>query len=160
MSANRTQLAYQEAAVRNASAVELVIMLYDILVRDLHGAIDAMQGGNIEGRTGKLKHGFLVLQQLEGTLNRDEGGELASNMSRFYSMLRSQMMKAQIQQDPGVLRELVQLLFGVREAWVEVSSRTTAPSEIARAQNSSPAHKPAPNPAHDSEQIQTARWKA
>jgi flagellar protein FliS len=160
MSANRTQLAYQEAAVRNASAVELVIMLYDILVRDLHGAIGALDGGDIEGRTGKLKHGFLVLQQLEGTLNLDEGGELASNMSRFYSMLRSQMMKAQIQQDPGVLRELVQLLCGVREAWVEVSRRTTVPSEIARAQNSSPAYKPAAHPAHDSEQIQTASWKA
>ena len=26
----------------------------------------------------------------------DEGGELAANMSRFYSMLRAQMMKAQI----------------------------------------------------------------
>src|SRR5438445_2766392 len=103
MSANRTQLAYQEAAVRNASAVELVIMLYDILVRDLQGAIEAMEAGNIEGRTRKLKHGFLVLQQLEGTLNMDEGGELASQMSRFYSMLRGQMMNAQIQQDAEVL---------------------------------------------------------
>src|SRR5713101_2326412 len=120
MNARQTQLAYQEAAVRNASAVELVIILYDILARDLHSAIEAMEGCDIEMRSAKLKHGFLALQQLEGTLNMEEGGELATNMSRFYSMLRSQMMNAQIQQDPGVLRELVQLLFGVREAWVEV----------------------------------------
>ena len=74
MVANRNQLAYQEAAVRNANAIELVIMLYDILARDLHGAIEAMEAGNIEPRTAKLKHGFLVLQQLEGSLNMDEGG--------------------------------------------------------------------------------------
>ena len=52
--------------MRNASAIELVIMLYDILARDLHGAIDAMEAGNIELRSAKLKHGFLALQQLEG----------------------------------------------------------------------------------------------
>ena len=50
-------------------------MLYDILARDLHGAIEAMEAGNIELRSAKLKHGFLALQQLEGSLNMDEGGE-------------------------------------------------------------------------------------
>ena len=154
MSANRTQLAYQEAAVRSASAVELVVMLYDILARDLHGAIEAMEGGNIEGRTAKLKHGFLALQQLEGSLNLDEGGELISSLSRFYSMLRSQMMKAQIQQDPGVLRELIQLLFSVREAWVEVSGRLAVPSPAATLQSSTLR----PQPTRDA--VQTAGWKA
>ena len=104
MNAKRNQLAYQETAVRNASAIELVIMLYDILARDLHAAIEAMEAGNIELRTAKVKHGLLALQQLEGTLNMDEGGELATNMSRFYSMMRGQMLKAQIQQDGAVLR--------------------------------------------------------
>ncbi len=156
MNANRTQLAYQEAGVRNASAIELVITLYDILARDLHGAVEAMETGNIEVRTAKLKRGFLALQQLEGTLNMDEGRELARVMSGFYSMMRSQMMKAQVGQDPGVLRELVELLFSVREAWVEVSNRLVASSEAVVAQSSSPD----PKPSHDSEPVQTASWKA
>jgi flagellar secretion chaperone FliS len=153
MKANRNQLAYQEAAVRNASAIELVIILYDVLARDLHEAIEAMTGGDIEGRSAKLKHGLLVLQQLEGTLSMDEGGELATNMSRFYSMLRSQMMKAQIQQDEGILRELVQLLFSVREAWGELNQRLSASSEEVVAQTST-------TPADNSEQTQTTNWKA
>jgi flagellar secretion chaperone FliS len=126
MNAKRNQLAYQEAAVRNASALELVIMLYDILAHDLHAAIEAMHSGNIELRSAKLKHGFLVLQQLEGSLNMEEGGELATNMSRFYSMLRGEIMKAQVRQDAAVLEELVQLLFSVREAWVELNGRLAA----------------------------------
>jgi flagellar protein FliS len=156
MSANRTQLAYQEAAVRNASAVELVIMLYDILARDLQCAIEAMEAADIEARTAKLKHGFLALQQLEGTLNLEEGGDFATNLSRFYSMMRAQMMKAQTQQDPEILRELIQLLFSVREAWEEVNNRTVAGLE-AGAQDSTPASPHAPG---DSGQIQTASWKA
>lgn len=150
MNPNRTQVAYQEAAVRNANAIELVIMLYDILARDLHGAIDAMEAGNIETRSSKLKHGFLALQQLEGSLPIDEGGDLAAGMSRFYSMLRAQMMKAQVQQDSAILRELIQLLFSVREAWVELNNRQAPIPEVATA----PASTSAPT------QAQSASWKA
>jgi flagellar secretion chaperone FliS len=149
MTRQRHQLAYQEAAVRNASTVELVIMLYDILARDLHGAIEAMDTSNIEARTAKLKHGFLALQQLEGTLNLEEGGDFASNLSRFYSMTRAQMMKAQVQRDPEILQELIQLLFSVREAWVEVNNR---PAVAASAPM--PSSEPAPD------QVQSASWKA
>lgn len=154
MKTNTNQLAYQEAAARNASAIELVIMLYDILVRDLHGAIEAMEADNIEARTAKLKHGFLVLQQLEGTLPMDEDGDLAAGMSRFYSMLRAQMMKAQVEQDPEILQELIQLLFSVREAWVEVNSRPGVAAEVSMAPM--PSSKPTPEP----EQSQTGSWKA
>jgi len=150
MNPNRTQVAYQEAAVRNANAIELVIMLYDILARDLHGAIDAMEAGNIETRSSKLKHGFLALQQLEGSLPMEEGGDLATGMSRFYSMLRAQMMKAQVQQDPAILRELIQLLFSVREAWVELNNRQAAIPEV----DTAPASTSAPA------QAQSASWKA
>jgi flagellar protein FliS len=150
MNPNRTQVAYQEAAVRNANSIELVIMLYDILSRDLHGAIDAMEAGNIEARSAKLKHGFLGLQQLEGSLQMEEGGDLAVGMSRFYSMVRAQMMKAQVQQDPAILRELIQLLFSVREAWVEVNNRQIATTEVAIA----PASTSAP------EHALSASWKA
>jgi flagellar secretion chaperone FliS len=136
MIANRNQLAYQEAAVGNANAIELVVMLYDILARDLHAAIEAMEAGNIELRSARLKHGFLALQQLEGSLNMDES-EMATIMSRYYSMLRAQMMTAQTRQDAGVLRELVQLLFSVREAWVELNSRLTASAAQTAAQTAS-----------------------
>jgi flagellar secretion chaperone FliS len=156
MGAKQNQLAYQEAAVRNANAIELVIILYDILARDLHSAIEAMKAGDIELRSSKLKHGFLALQQLEGSLNLDEGGELEAIMSRFYSMLRGQMMKSQIQQDAGVLAELIELLFSVREAWAELNGRLSGSSQAAAEQTSLQMSKAAVG----SDEIQTVSWKA
>ena len=47
MSPNQTQNAYQQAAVQSASAIELVIMLYDVLARDLTDGITAQEAGNI-----------------------------------------------------------------------------------------------------------------
>jgi flagellar protein FliS len=155
MNSNRTQIAYQEAAARNANSVELVVMLYDILSRDLQGAIEAMESGNIELRTAKLKHGFLALQQLEGSMDLEQGGDFVSNLSRFYAMLRSQMMTAQIRKDPAVLRELIQLLFSVREAWTELNTRSTVSLEPLSAQNLTPVTAEA-----EPERFQTASWKA
>jgi flagellar protein FliS len=143
MSTLNNQLAYQEAAVRNAGPVDLIIIVYDVLARDLQKAIVAMDAGDIEARSRHIKHGFLALQQLEGTLDMEQGGDLATNMARFYTMLRGQMMKAQIEQDPAVLRELIQLVFSVREAWVEAKTKQTpAESQPSRPSQISPYDQP------------------
>ncbi len=125
MSPNQTQNAYQQAAVQSASAIELVIMLYDVLARDLTDGIAAQEAGNIESRTKALKHALLVLQQLEGSLDMNAGGELATSLARLYSMSRRQIMEAQAKQDPAILRQTLQLLQDAREAWVLVNGGST-----------------------------------
>ena len=150
MNTQNNQLAYQEAAVGNAGPIDLVVMLYDILARDLQRAIAAMEAGDIEARSKHIKHGFLALQQLDATLNMEEGGALATNMSRFYSMMRSQMMKAQIQKEPAVLQQLLQLLFSVREAWVEMKVKLSPGN-----QGSAPARSRSP---YDQPEARSASW--
>jgi len=150
MSTSNSQLAYQEAAVHNAGPIDLVIMLYDILARDLQRAIAAMEGGKIELRTKHLKHGFLVLQELEGTLDLERGGAFEANMSRFYSMMRKEMMRAQIQQDASVLREVIQMLFSVREAWVEVKTKES--------QSAMPPSRPRSASSYSEPEVRSASW--
>lgn len=117
----KNQLAYQEAAARDASVGELVITLHDILTRDLHAAISAIEAGNTETVAAKLKHGYLALARLEGALNIDQAG--TEKIARFYTMSREQMLNAQIQRDPAILRKLIGFVNDMREAWVEVNGR-------------------------------------
>ncbi|HSS98735.1 MAG TPA: flagellar protein FliS, partial [Terriglobales bacterium] len=72
----------------------------------------------------KLKHGYLALARLEGALDTEiEGTE---KIARFYTMSREQMLKAQVQRDPAILRQLIGFLNDMREAWVEVQGRENA----------------------------------
>jgi flagellar biosynthetic protein FliS len=120
----KNQLAYQEAAARDASVGELVITLHDILTRDLHAAISAIEAGDLETVAAKLKHGYLALARLEGALDLElEGTE---KIARFYKMSREQMLKAQAQRDPAILRQLIGFVNDMREAWVEVQGRENA----------------------------------
>jgi flagellar secretion chaperone FliS len=125
MTRNKTELTYLRAAVQNASAIGLVIVLYDVLIGDLKGAITAIAKNDIEERSRELKHAFLVLQQLEGSLDMENGGEAATNLSRFYSTLRCNILDAHAKVSTELLSRQIQLLFEVRGAWAQVDKQGT-----------------------------------
>jgi flagellar protein FliS len=154
MNPKRNQRAYLEAALREATPVELIIILHDILARDLQAAIAAMEAGDIEARCKELKHGFLVLAQLEGALNKEEGDEVAEKLSCFYAMARGQMLKAQMERDSKILGQLAGFVGDVRQAWMEVNSRQRP------AEGSSESSFPRAQAANELPATAASSWKA
>lgn len=124
MTRNSTELTYLRAAVQNASAVGLVIVLYDLLISDLRAAIAAIADNNIEQRSQELKHAFLVLEQMEQSLDMENGGDAAINLSRFYATLRRNLMDAHAQASPQLFTKQIELIFQVRGAWAQVDKPT------------------------------------
>jgi flagellar secretion chaperone FliS len=150
MNPKQAELSYRRAAVANASSVGLVITMYDLLVQDLTQAVNAFEKGDIEARSAVIKHAFLVLQQLQGSLNWEQGGEAAKNLSRFYSFLRGRIWEAHVKKDQQILREPIQLLLDVRRAWAQVDPA-----------NSRTATRPADAPVTPAEDEKTASdWTA
>src|ERR1017187_446628 len=135
MTRNNTELTYLRSAVQNASAVGLVIVLYDVLIGDLKGAIAAISNNDIEQRSKELKHAFLVLQQLEGSLDMENGEGAATNLSRFYSTLRSNILDAHAKVSTELLSRQIQLLFEVRAAWAQVDKQGTSELDSAISPN-------------------------
>lgn len=121
MNRNDITLSYREAAVHGAGQVELVVMLYDILFGDIRGAIAAIHAHNIETRTAEIKHALRVLEQLQGTLDFEQGGDAARNMDRLYSMVRAKLLEAHIKTSAEILRTQIEILTPIREAWKQVS---------------------------------------
>jgi flagellar protein FliS len=111
------RLAYREAAVRGASQVGLVIMLYNMLVEDVGRAISATRNGDAQVRSEELKHAFGVLEQLQGTLNMEQGGDAARNLDHFYSIIRAKLLEAHLKSSLELLQQQLALLVSVREAW-------------------------------------------
>lgn len=133
MKRTATERAYMTAAVENASAAGLVVILFDLLINDLKNAIVAMESGDIEKRTAELKHGFLVLQQLQESVDMENGGEAAVHFSSFYSAIRCRMLEAQLKQSSEILSRQIELLLEVRQAWQQVSTPSPAPPPISQA---------------------------
>ena len=129
MNVKNPRLAYREADVRSANSVELVIMLYDMLIEDIRGAIDALRENNVEKRGEELKHGMLVLQQLQGSLDLEQGGEAAVGLERFYTIVRGKLMEAHLKSSLELMGEQIRLLLEVRDTWREAAWQSPAQRE-------------------------------
>jgi flagellar protein FliS len=116
---------YREGAVRGASPVRLVICLYEQAIEDLRLAVIALERGDIEARTRGINHALMVIAQLQGSLDMERGGDVARNLSRFYSLVRAGLTEAQLKQSGRILEQQVSQLVLVHEAWLEVE-RVTA----------------------------------
>lgn len=131
MTNHTASLEYRRAATQQASVVGLVIALHDTLMGDLRRAADAIDKGDIQARCDQLIHAFKVLQQLETMLDMDKGGETAKQISRFYGHIRGQLLLAQFKLSSSTLKQQIQIVLEVREAWQQLDSSATEGSTIA-----------------------------
>ena len=126
MNPRKPELNYQNAAVQSAGPIGLVILLYDRLVRDLRETIAAIRSSDIEARCRAANHAFLVLQQLEASLDMGNGGETARSLAKVYAHARAKLLEAQIRLDPEILTRQIDTLLQLREAWNRADCPTTA----------------------------------
>jgi flagellar protein FliS len=111
---------YREAAVRGARPVLLVVLLYEQMIEDLRQAVQAIEKNKIELRTNKINHAIFVIGNLQSSLNKQAGRQVALNLERFYQQLRFNLIQAQIHASPAILSQQITDLMSLREAWLEV----------------------------------------
>ena len=112
--------AYRENDVRGATAVRLVVLLYEQLVQDLHQALDALEKNDIEMRTRRINHAILVIGHLQSPLDFANGGKVAQDLNKFYDVLRQNLMQVQFHPSKSGICQQITDVLTLREAWVEV----------------------------------------
>lgn len=119
-------LQYRQEAVRSASPIGLVVLLYETALNSIHRAIRAMEAGNIEQRVDALNHVLAVIGHLQGTLDKANGGDTARNLERFYSACRSAILDASFQQTTAPLHKIAETMQSLRDAWKEADRKSSA----------------------------------
>lgn len=110
---------YQDSAVQGATPIELVVLLFDSAIDDMRRALAAMRGGDIEARSVQIGHAMMVLQQLQGTLDFERGGEAARQFEQFYNLVRAKLLEAQIRGSSDLMVQQIGSMAEVRNCWVE-----------------------------------------
>jgi len=117
------RIAYREADVRGATAVRLVVLLYEQLIQDLSKAAQAIEQNDIELRTNRINHAILVIGYLQSPLDFAKGGKVAKNLDNFYNALRKNLVQVQFFPSPASIPPLLKDVLAVREAWIEVEQK-------------------------------------
>lgn len=144
---NEADLAYRQSEALTEDPVGLVVVLYDMLLKDLQDAISALSRADVEGRATAIHHSILVLQQLQGTLDMEKGGVVADNLERFYNFTRAKLLEGQIKASSEIFEQQRIFVRSIRDAWKQVRAEQLAESE--QAPLPQPLQALAPPPAAD-----------
>lgn len=134
--------AYRENEVLTTDRVGLVVVLYDLLLRDIREAVASLSEGNHERRAAAVSHCMLVLQQLQGTLDMEQGGVVAANLERFYNFTRAKLLEAQIKMSAEMFQQQIVFISSVREAWQQVRAEQREPAAPPQEENALSATPP------------------
>ena len=125
MTLSNANLRYLEASINSASPEELIIKVYDALLLFARQAIEVMEArpNDIQGRHDLLRRAQRACALLMGSLKLDLDSEIPGNLFRIYEFWHHQLVAANMQGDATKVRELLPLVAGMRETWVEAIKR-------------------------------------
>ena len=105
----------------------LVTMLYDGALEALHRATGCIQTEDLAGKTRALSQaGRIIDEGLRASLDHEKGGEIASNLDALYDYMCRRILVGSVENDQAPLSEVINLLDGLREAWISIKPQTTA----------------------------------
>ena len=112
---------YQEHFLEGASAVDLVVALYDGIIRFLYAACDAVDQGDEAGRRIAVKRALDILVHLQARLRMDIGGEPASALSEFYASVFAEILQGSQAASRAKFEHAILCVRNVRGAWKQVA---------------------------------------
>jgi flagellar protein FliS len=133
MSYGRQANRYRETEVLTATPGQLVVLLYDHLLGSLHRARAALVARNHEQASEHLEKGRNVLTELLVTLDRDRGGEVASNLAALYTFLLGELVQAGVRADQARLDRVATMIAELRDAFANVAAAPAATATVGAA---------------------------
>ena len=132
LSAQRSQ--YTNDAILSASPVRLLTMLYDRLLLDLDRASLAHAEQNWAVASSNLLHAQAIVSELTSSLKVElwDGGE---GLLALYNYCRNLLVLANVRRDAASIRESIELLSPLRDAWHEAASQLSVPEAAPRGQS-------------------------
>jgi flagellar protein FliS len=120
---------YQEQALTGATGVELILALYNGLVRFLYQAQACMDEGDVRGRRLSVKKALDIVMYLQARLRIDLGGDTAQVLNDFYAAAFTLILEASHANSRERMDEVIQCVRSVREAWV-IAARDPAAGRV------------------------------
>ena len=102
------------------------VMLYDGAIAALGEAIAAIAADDIEARCTAIGAATEAITMLHLNLNIRRCGETADDLAGLYSHILGHLIGVNLYNDPGIAREVIELLEPLRHSWRAPNGMITA----------------------------------
>ena len=120
-SRNRGASAYRSVGVTStvpySDSMQLIQLLFNGLVETLSTAEGHFARNDIEGKGASIERALKILGGLQSSLNFEDGKELARNLSDIYDYSSRQLLKASLNNNIDLVKEVKSLIVEIDSAW-------------------------------------------
>jgi flagellar protein FliS len=120
---------YRQYALDGASGVELVVALYDGMIRFLYAACEAVDRSDEDGRRIAVKRAMDIILHLQSRLRSDVGGKPAQALSEFYASIFAQILQASQANSRQKFLHVIGCVRTVRDAWRQAAEERSGALE-------------------------------
>ncbi len=114
---------YRGVQLNTASPAQLVVMLYDGVLRFV-GEADEAYGRDDRARAGdRIGRAMAIIDELAATLDPTHAPELAENLLSLYGFCKRRLFDANLGRDRKALADVTASLTPLRDAWATVAAK-------------------------------------
>lgn len=151
---------YQQQSIAGMNGVELVVALYDGMVRFLYRAIQAIEANHVSERRMYIKRTLDILMHLQSRLQMDTGGSSAKALAEFYAAIFALCIDGSRLASTARLKEAISCIRDVREAWHTISKDPGVLSLLREKQASGMPRIPSPAVLPAAQEPVSSSWSA
>lgn len=107
-------------AVADADPHMLVLTVLDAALSRMAAARACIERKETRRMTSLLHSSVILIAELRGSLNLQNGGPLAQNLSNLYEYMTRRLIHANLSSDGAAVAEVVSLLAEIRAAWAAI----------------------------------------
>ena len=119
---NNPYAAYKQQSVMTMTPGQMLIAVYDELIKQLNIAIISFEKNDIYEINRSLVKSQLIITELRSTLNFDY--EISKNLDDIYNFLNRAIMNANIKKDSSELNDVLQIVQELRDAFFQADKST------------------------------------
>jgi flagellar protein FliS len=108
---------YQQQAIAGMNPVELIVALYNGMLRFLHEGIAAIEHHDPADRRIAVGRVLEILMHLQSRLRMDVGGNSAKALAEFYTAIFALCLEGSRLESTERLKEAIGCIRDVRDAW-------------------------------------------
>jgi flagellar protein FliS len=106
-----------ESSVMGASPHRLVQMLMEGALERIALAKESMTRNEIAVKGQNIGHAIQIVDGLQSSLNMEDGGEIAENLSNLYDYMTRRLLFANLHNDEAALEEVAGLMAEIKTGW-------------------------------------------
>jgi len=120
---------YRRVQAETATAGDLLVMLYQGLVKFLNLGSRAIELGQIEAAHNNLIKAQNIISELRLSLKMDGGEDWVKRLDALYEYMLIRLVHANVKKDKAAVDEVLSMCQQLLSAWEEASRRSSVPAQ-------------------------------